>query len=56
MKLFFLVLLFLSVEILNAKTISVMSYNLENLFDSKHDEDKNDWEFLPKGASFSDEN
>ncbi len=51
MKLFFLVLLFLSVEILNAKTISVMSYNLENLFDSKHDEDKNDWEFLPKGAA-----
>jgi hypothetical protein len=28
--------------------IKVMSYNVENLFDLEHDEDKNDWEFLAK--------
>ncbi|MBK23074.1 MAG: hypothetical protein CME70_03620 [Halobacteriovorax sp.] len=29
------------------KTISVASYNAENLFDEKHDEGKNDWTYLP---------
>ncbi|WP_127714574.1 hypothetical protein [Halobacteriovorax sp. HLS] len=29
------------------KTIEVMVYNVENLFDLKHDEGKNDWTFLP---------
>jgi endonuclease/exonuclease/phosphatase family metal-dependent hydrolase len=28
-----------------------MSYNVENLFDAKHDEGKNDWSFLPKDAA-----
>ena len=28
--------------------IHIVSYNLQNLFDTKHDEGKNDWEFLPK--------
>lgn len=28
--------------------ISVMSYNVENLFDTQKDEDRNDWEYLPK--------
>ena len=28
--------------------IGVMTYNVENLFDSKHDEGKRDWEYLPK--------
>ncbi|WP_372652282.1 hypothetical protein [Halobacteriovorax sp.] len=30
------------------KTIEIMSYNVENLFDIAHDEGKNDWTFLPK--------
>lgn len=37
-----------------AKTLQVMSYNVENLFDAKHDvvngKDKKDWTFLPKNA------
>ena len=31
-----------------AKSVEIMSYNVENLFDAKHDEGKNDWSFLPK--------
>lgn len=34
----------------NAKSVEIMSYNVENLFDAKHDEGKNDWSFLPKDA------
>ncbi|MBL7556131.1 MAG: endonuclease/exonuclease/phosphatase family protein, partial [Bdellovibrionaceae bacterium] len=30
------------------RTIRVMSYNVENLFDTVHDQGKNDYEFLPK--------
>ncbi len=30
------------------KTIRVMAYNVENLFDTTHDQGKNDYEFLPK--------
>lgn len=30
------------------KSIEIMSYNVENLFDIVHDEGKNDWTFLPK--------
>lgn len=33
-----------------AKSVQIMSYNVENLFDAKHDEGKNDWSFLPKDA------
>ena len=29
------------------RTISVASYNAENLFDEKHDSGKNDWTYLP---------
>ena len=29
------------------KTISVATYNAENLFDERHDEGKNDWTYLP---------
>ncbi|MCB0340711.1 MAG: hypothetical protein H6626_08930 [Pseudobdellovibrionaceae bacterium] len=29
--------------------LRVMSYNVENLFDTAHDEGKSDWDFLPKG-------
>ena len=31
-----------------ARSIKVMSYNVENLFDTLHDKGKNDYEFLPK--------
>lgn len=30
-----------------AKSIRVMSYNVENLFDTTHDEGKDDWTFMP---------
>jgi endonuclease/exonuclease/phosphatase family metal-dependent hydrolase len=30
-----------------AKSIKVMSYNVENLFDAKHDSGKDDWTFMP---------
>ncbi len=33
---------------LGAKTLTVMSYNVENLFDAEHDEGKDDYTFLPK--------
>jgi endonuclease/exonuclease/phosphatase family metal-dependent hydrolase len=33
-----------------ADDISIMSYNVENLFDDKHDENKDDWEFVPKNT------
>ena len=32
------------------KSLEVMVYNVENLFDIKHDEGKNDWTFLPEDA------
>ena len=32
----------------NPDEIKIMSYNLENLFDWKHEKGKNDYEFLPK--------
>lgn len=31
--------------------IKVMTFNVENLFDTRHDEGKNDYEFLPEGAN-----
>ncbi len=50
-------LLFLSLSLsfsAYAKTLQVMSYNVENLFDAKHDvvngKEKKDWTFLPKDA------
>jgi endonuclease/exonuclease/phosphatase family metal-dependent hydrolase len=35
-------------ENLTSKKIRLMSYNVENLFDTEHDEGKNDWTFIPK--------
>ena len=32
--------------------IKIMAYNLQNLFDSQHDEGKNDYEFLPKNSKW----
>jgi len=37
----------LSSTLTHAKTFSVMSYNVENLFDTKHDKGKNDYTYLP---------
>jgi predicted extracellular nuclease len=34
----------------HGKSVEIMSFNVENLFDAKHDEGKNDWSFLPKDA------
>ncbi len=45
-------LLFVLVAIsAQAKSVQIMSYNVENLFDAKHDEGKNDWSFLPKDTA-----
>lgn len=49
MKKLLLILLLLS-QSLFAREVSVMSYNVENLFDVTHDENKDDWEFLPKNV------
>ena len=38
------------------KEVEVMAYNVENLFDINHDENKNDWEYLPKDFSGKIEN
>lgn len=44
-------LLFIFVAVsAQAKSVQIMSYNVENLFDAKHDEGKNDWSFLPKNV------
>lgn len=32
---------------LEAQKVNVMFYNVQNLFDYRHDEGKNDWQFLP---------
>ena len=41
---------------LGAEYVSVMCYNVENLFDTTHDSGKNDWEFLPKNTPDKMEN
>ena len=48
MKIIFSLLVILMSFSLHAKTVEIMSYNVENLFDAKHDEGKIDWSFLPK--------
>lgn len=52
--LFLSILSFFLLNAGEARTLQVMSYNVENLFDTKHDvvngKDKNDWTFLPKDA------
>lgn len=42
------VLFILITSNVQAKVFELMSYNVENLFDAKHDEGKIDWSFLPK--------
>ena len=55
MKVSFLVIFFISlIQVAEAKSLLVMSYNVENLFDVSHDvvngKEKKDWSFLPKDA------
>lgn len=50
---FCLLLLFFSVTFAQGKKFAVYSvgfYNLENLFDTQHDQGKNDFEYLPNGS------
>ena len=53
-NLFFLSISFNPVLILSScqshhlKKVGVMTYNVENLFDTVHDKGKRDWEYLPK--------
>ncbi len=54
----FLALLFLMTSILtvsaqNYLIYGVGFYNLENLFDTEHDQGKNDYEYLPDGRNLS---
>ena len=35
---------------------TIMTYNVENLFDAVHDEGQNDWEYLPKEHPLKREN
>lgn len=37
-----------------AKTFSLMTYNAENLYDTKHDEGKRDWKWLPSSVKRTD--
>lgn len=51
MKLFALLTLLACTSVLSAQTdFRVMSYNVENLFDCRHDSGKHDTEYLPDGA------
>jgi endonuclease/exonuclease/phosphatase family metal-dependent hydrolase len=34
----------------NKNDLSVLAYNVENLFDTVHDQDREDWEYLPKAV------
>lgn len=49
MKTMFILASFLLSISTQAKSIEVMAYNVENLFDTKHDTGKNDWAYTPKG-------
>ena len=42
-----LLLLLIPTSSLEAQKVTVMFYNVQNLFDYRHDEGKNDWQFLP---------
>ena len=47
---FLLLLLSLSASFPFARELSVTTYNVDNLFDTVHEEGKNDWEFTPLGT------
>ena len=45
--LLFILLFVTQILILNSQTMKIMTYNVENLFDTRHDTLKNDQEYLP---------
>ena len=47
MRILTLTLMLFASLTLHAKPISIMSYNVQNLFDTEHDEGKNDYTYLP---------
>ncbi len=48
MKVFAFICSILFISGVSARSLQLMSYNVENLFDAKHDEGKKDWTFLAK--------
>lgn len=48
--LWFVAVLFIPFNLYTQNSFRVMFYNVENLFDCRHDEGKNDSEFLPEGS------
>ncbi len=49
LSLIFITLIFLAPKVCSQHSFRVMFYNVENLFDTKHDSLKNDHDFLPGG-------
>jgi endonuclease/exonuclease/phosphatase family metal-dependent hydrolase len=49
-----LLMLFLGASLAQAKKLDLMVYNVENLFDAKHDKGKNDWTFTPDSKQKSE--
>ncbi len=47
-----LFLIFISLAFANEQSLEIVSYNVENLFNAKHDANNFDFEFLPKGHPF----
>jgi endonuclease/exonuclease/phosphatase family metal-dependent hydrolase len=43
-----------SAQEIQANKVKIMGYNVENLFDTVHDEGKEDWAYLPKSTKNSD--
>jgi len=48
MKIVITSLIFLFCLRANSRTFSILNYNVENLFDTVHDDLKNDWEYTPR--------
>jgi predicted extracellular nuclease len=48
LKLFISIFILTALISVEARSLQVMSYNVENLFDSTHDAGKKDWTFLPR--------
>ena len=49
-RFFLLLVIFLAVSRILVGAQKIMWYNVENVFDTRHDSLKNDWDFLPEGA------
>lgn len=53
-KIIYFALFFVSTISWSAQRITVMSWNVQNLFDAEHDAGKDDYEFLPKSHPLKD--